>query len=166
MASRLVYTKTQATPSDRSGRRDNWAEKRTVPAPSGVPTASSSYIVIFATPGPRRETIRKSHWHQLPPVGGLLYGLPQRHPPRRGSREFRRPLGLLLDADALRNQFYCTFQGKKIKVVLRQPVEGRRNWEGTLAAFEDGRVTLDHGGQTPAPGSAGRVQKANLKLFW
>src|SRR5208337_1271356 len=44
---------------------------------------------------------------------------------------------------------FVRFQGKKIKVVLREPVEGRRNWEGTLASFEDGRVTLETGGQTP-----------------
>ena len=30
------------------------------------------------------------------------------------------------------------FQGKKTKITLRDAIEGRRNWEGTLAGFEDG----------------------------
>ena len=35
------------------------------------------------------------------------------------------------------------FQGKKVKITLREPVEGRRNWEGTLAGFDDGRIALE-----------------------
>jgi len=61
---------------------------------------------------------------------------------------------------------FVRFQGKKIKVVLRQPVEGRRNWEGTLAGFEDGRVTLETGGQTPLRVALDEIQKANLKFEW
>src|SRR3954454_5615710 len=38
---------------------------------------------------------------------------------------------------------YERFQGKKAKVTLRDPIEGRRNWEGTLAGIEDGRIRLD-----------------------
>src|SRR6516165_2325376 len=33
---------------------------------------------------------------------------------------------------------YLRFQGKKAKVTLREPVDGRRNWEGRLAGMEDG----------------------------
>src|SRR5208282_1255714 len=61
---------------------------------------------------------------------------------------------------------FVRFQGKKIKVVLREPVEGRRNWEGTLASFEDGRVTLETGGQTPLRVALDEIQKANLKFEW
>src|SRR5512140_424039 len=32
---------------------------------------------------------------------------------------------------------YARFQGQKAKVTLREPLEGRRNWEGTLTGFED-----------------------------
>src|SRR5947208_4625684 len=42
----------------------------------------------------------------------------------------------------LKPQDYERFQGKKAKVTLRDPVEGRRNWEGTLAGVEDGFVRL------------------------
>jgi ribosome maturation factor RimP len=61
---------------------------------------------------------------------------------------------------------YERFQGKQAKVSLREPVEGRRNWDGRLAGFEDGMVLLEI-----APGTTMRfpytgVQKANLKFEW
>src|ERR1022692_5296421 len=61
---------------------------------------------------------------------------------------------------------YQRFQGKKAAVSLRDPVEGRRNWDGTLAGFEDGVIALE-----TAPGTIQRfplsgVQKANLKFEW
>ena len=61
---------------------------------------------------------------------------------------------------------FARFQGKKIKLTLRQPVEGRRNWEGTLAGFEDGRVTLETGGEAPLTVALDEIQKANLKFEW
>src|SRR5690348_14531933 len=30
---------------------------------------------------------------------------------------------------------YQRFQGKKARITLREPIEGRRNWEGTLAGL-------------------------------
>jgi|SRR5579872_2077490 len=61
---------------------------------------------------------------------------------------------------------YQRFQGKKAKVTLRDPVDGRRNWDGTLAGFENGEVALE-----VQPGKTIRfpldhVQKANLKFEW
>jgi ribosome maturation factor RimP len=66
----------------------------------------------------------------------------------------------------LKPQDYQRFQGKKAKITLRDPLEGRRNWEGTLAGIEDGQVTVE-----TAPGQSIRfrldnVQKANLKFEW
>jgi len=61
---------------------------------------------------------------------------------------------------------FARFQGKKIKVVLREPVEGRRNWEGTLAGFADGRVTLETGGPAPLRIALDEIRKANLKFEW
>lgn len=59
-----------------------------------------------------------------------------------------------------------TFQGRKAKFVLREPVEGRRQWEGILAGFSDGVITIES-----APGERisfhlRQVQKANLKFDW
>jgi ribosome maturation factor RimP len=58
------------------------------------------------------------------------------------------------------------FQGRKAKIVLREPVEDRRHWEGTLAAFSEGTITLE-----PLPGKrvcfdVQQVQRANLKFEW
>jgi ribosome maturation factor RimP len=49
---------------------------------------------------------------------------------------------------------------------LREPVENQRRWEGKLAAFSDGIVTLE-----PSAGKIVRfpltqVEKANLKFEW
>jgi ribosome maturation factor RimP len=58
------------------------------------------------------------------------------------------------------------FLGRKAKVVLSEPVEDRRHWEGILAGFAGDVVTLE-----PSPGRTVRftvqqVEKANLKLDW
>ena len=57
------------------------------------------------------------------------------------------------------------FQGKKAKVTLRAPVENQRHWEGTLAGFADGVVSLEAAGrQIRFPFD--QVEKANLKFEW
>ena len=58
------------------------------------------------------------------------------------------------------------FIGQKIKIVLRDPVENQRRWEGALAGFSEGVVTLQ-----PAAGKVihfplAQVEKANLKFEW
>lgn len=71
-----------------------------------------------------------------------------------------------LERKLLKPQDYQRFQGKKARITLRDAREGRRNWEGTLAGFDDGNVALE-----TAPGTTMRfpfeqVQKANLKFEW
>jgi len=66
----------------------------------------------------------------------------------------------------LKPQDYQRFQGKKARITLVEPLEGRRNWEGTLAGIENGEVAVE-----TAPGQTIRfpldkVQKANLKFEW
>jgi len=58
------------------------------------------------------------------------------------------------------------FQGKKAKVTLRDPLDGRRNWEGILAGIEDGLIRLDPEGGAPIRFSFEQIQKANLKFEW
>lgn len=58
------------------------------------------------------------------------------------------------------------FTGQKIKVVLKEPVDKQKRWEGTLVSFEQGVLTLE-----AAPGKTIRfpltqVDKANLKFEW
>ncbi len=58
------------------------------------------------------------------------------------------------------------FLGKKAKVVLREPVEERRMWEGTLVDLSGDVVTLEwQPGQT-VRFPLGQVQRANLKFDW
>jgi ribosome maturation factor RimP len=61
---------------------------------------------------------------------------------------------------------YERFQGKKAKVTLRDPIDGRRNWEGTLAGIEDGLIRLDQERGDPIRFTFEQVQKANLKFEW
>ena len=56
--------------------------------------------------------------------------------------------------------------GRKARVVLRDPVENQRYWEGTLAGIDGNTVTLE-----AAPGklirfAVDQVEKANLKFDW
>lgn len=58
------------------------------------------------------------------------------------------------------------FKGKKAKIVLREPVEGRKLWEGKLLGLADGVITIE-----PEQGKAvqvgfQQVQRANLKFEW
>jgi ribosome maturation factor RimP len=58
------------------------------------------------------------------------------------------------------------FVGQKAKIVLREPVENQRRWEGLLAGISDGVVALE-----PSPGKTVHfpltlVEKANLKFEW
>jgi ribosome maturation factor RimP len=71
-----------------------------------------------------------------------------------------------IERKLLKPQDYQRFQGKKANITLRDAVEGRRHWEGTLAGFQDGMVLLE-----TAPGHTLRfafedVQKANLRFEW
>ena len=61
---------------------------------------------------------------------------------------------------------YQRFQGKKAAITLREPIEGRRRWDGTLAGFNEGSVALavESGKTIHFPFE--QVQKANLKFEW
>lgn len=61
---------------------------------------------------------------------------------------------------------YQRFQGKKATVKLRDEIEGRRNWEGTLAGFEEGSVALEIGPGKTIRFPFEQVQKAHLKFEW
>jgi ribosome maturation factor RimP len=63
------------------------------------------------------------------------------------------------------------FVGHKAKVVLREPVENQRRWEGTLAGISQGVVALEVVALEPAAARVihfplDQVQKANLKFDW
>jgi ribosome maturation factor RimP len=58
------------------------------------------------------------------------------------------------------------FIGQKVKVVLREPVDNQRRWEGTLAGFEDGAITLEAAAGKTLRIGLQQVEKANLKFEW
>jgi ribosome maturation factor RimP len=65
-----------------------------------------------------------------------------------------------------RPEDFQRFQGRKAKVVLREPVRDKRLWEGVLAGCAEGAVRLE-----PAPGESveirlDNIQRANLKFEW
>ena len=66
----------------------------------------------------------------------------------------------------LKPEDYRRFQGKKARITLREPREGRRNWEGTLAGIEDGAVALEMQAGTTTRFPFDQIQKANLKFEW
>jgi ribosome maturation factor RimP len=77
-----------------------------------------------------------------------------------------------IERKLLKPRDYERFRGKKIKVTLRDPIDGRRHWEGTLAGFENNTVSLQAAPEKDAaPGKTiqfpfEQIQKANLKFEW
>lgn len=61
---------------------------------------------------------------------------------------------------------YIRFQGKKAKIVLREPVESQRHLQGTLAGLENGTVSLDTGAGRVLRFHLNQVERANLKFEW
>jgi ribosome maturation factor RimP len=58
------------------------------------------------------------------------------------------------------------FQGKKIKAVLREPVENSRRWEGVLASCADGLIHLEVAAGKTIQFPFEQVETANLKFEW
>ncbi len=58
------------------------------------------------------------------------------------------------------------FAGKKVKVLLREPVADQRRWEGTLAGLSDGFITIEPASGERVGFDIGNVEKANLKFEW
>src|SRR5258708_1540702 len=58
------------------------------------------------------------------------------------------------------------FQGKKAKIVLREPVDNQRSWIGTLAGVHEGVLALDLGAGKTVQFPLDHVEKANLKFEW
>ena len=61
---------------------------------------------------------------------------------------------------------YERFQGKKAKITLRDPIEGQRHWEGTLAGLAAGAIALDVGHGRTILFPFEQVLKAHLKFEW
>ena len=71
-----------------------------------------------------------------------------------------------IERKLLKPRDYQRFQGKKALITLRDAVEGRRHWEGTLAGFENGDVSLEVQTGITIQFPIGQVEKAHLKFEW
>ena len=58
------------------------------------------------------------------------------------------------------------FQGRKARVTLREPLDGRRHWEGVLAGCGLDGVHLETGPGNTIRFPFEQVRKANLKFEW
>lgn len=58
------------------------------------------------------------------------------------------------------------FTGHRARILLREPVADRRQWEGTLAGFSNGIVTLEPASGEPVRFELDKVERANLKFEW
>ena len=66
----------------------------------------------------------------------------------------------------LKPRDYERFEGKKAKITLRDPMEGQRHWEGTIAGLAGGAVALEVGPGKTIRFPFEQVLKAHLKFEW
>lgn len=57
-------------------------------------------------------------------------------------------------------------RGRKVRLQLKEPVEGQRRWEGILEGLEEGQVVLDAGAGRTIRVRMEIIEKANLKFEW
>jgi len=70
-----------------------------------------------------------------------------------------------LERKLVKPQDFERFKGRKARVVLREPVEGRREWEGILGGISGETVAIEAAGKA-VRFSINQVAKANLKVDW
>ncbi len=58
------------------------------------------------------------------------------------------------------------FAGKKARVVLRDPIDNQRRWEGTLRGISEGVIALESAAGKTIRFPLEQVEKANLKFEW
>jgi len=58
------------------------------------------------------------------------------------------------------------FLGRPVKVLLREPVAGSSRWEGILAGFSSGIITVKPASGEPVSFDWKLVKRANLKFEW
>jgi ribosome maturation factor RimP len=71
-----------------------------------------------------------------------------------------------LERPLKRPKDYERYVGREVKVVLREPVEGCKVYEGKLASFAGGMVELRTAKGGPVSFPLDRVARAHLKFEW
>ncbi|HET7101775.1 MAG TPA: ribosome maturation factor RimP, partial [Terriglobia bacterium] len=67
-----------------------------------------------------------------------------------------------LDRKLVKPREYLYFAGRRARIVLREPLEERKVFEGRLAGFDEGRVRLDLDDKTIAEFELSNISKARL----
>ncbi len=61
---------------------------------------------------------------------------------------------------------FARFAGQKARIALREPIENRRRWEGTIAGVEEGIILFETTTGASMRLSLDQIEKANLKFEW
>jgi ribosome maturation factor RimP len=71
-----------------------------------------------------------------------------------------------LDRRLVKPADYERFAGKRIKLVLKTPLSGRRRFDGMLRGIRNGRVELEAEGGETIGIEHSEIEKANLVVEW
>ena len=71
-----------------------------------------------------------------------------------------------IERKLVRLRDYERFQGKKAKIVLKEPMDQRRTFEGAIAGVAGNEIALELAPGQTVRLSFDRIQKANLKFEW
>ncbi|MGO9242484.1 MAG: ribosome maturation factor RimP [Bryobacteraceae bacterium] len=63
-------------------------------------------------------------------------------------------------------EHFARFKGEKVRLALREPMENRRRWEGTVRGVEDGVILVETDGGVPLCLRMEQIEKAHLKFEW
>ena len=66
----------------------------------------------------------------------------------------------------LKLEHFARYTGQKIRLTLREPLENRLRWEGTLLGVEDGVILVDVSEGKPLRLRMEQIEKATLKFEW
>jgi ribosome maturation factor RimP len=66
----------------------------------------------------------------------------------------------------LKLEHFTRFTGEKVRLALREPIENRRRWEGTLRGMEDGIILVETADGVSLRLRMEQIEKANLKFEW
>ena len=68
-----------------------------------------------------------------------------------------------LDRQLTRPADYERFTGSRVRLMTREPIEGRREFDGRLEGLHDGRITLELAAKKKQPASRLQIELANVE---
>lgn len=63
-------------------------------------------------------------------------------------------------------EHFARFTGEKVRLTLREPIENRRRWEGTVRGVEGGVILIETDGGAPLRLRMEQIEKAHLNFEW